>query len=305
MRSRTNSTAEAPRETDTQVAKPQTSVALPADITLKVGPEGRVFVLPRVPLVLHSTYFADLLSNSSTNLTSQTPLQLQILPHHPFADFADFIRSSIYSPNRLIPEYHSVRAHMDAALLGYRLVAKGYYDAAVRQLWAEVKGGWRPSVGGSNQYTQGGAGGADLRARDISAVLYSPHQTYSGGPLTFRSSLDTLVLDAVAASVPVQRIVEWSGARLSTFQFSVSSASLRPSSTYTGHNSPATFPLAPTSFSNHPAPTSQKQHSDPDQERETEWSALYSSNLIFRAAMHRRMHVLDGWRRTLVRSVKE
>jgi hypothetical protein len=52
-----------------------------------------------------------------------------------FQNFVDYMHSSIYSLNTKVPGYRAIRANTDACLLGARLGAKGYAEAAIRQLY--------------------------------------------------------------------------------------------------------------------------------------------------------------------------
>jgi hypothetical protein len=53
---------------------------------------------------------------------------------HAFSNFVDYMRSSIYALNPQFASYHPIRSHIDAALLGAKLGAHAYADAAIRKL---------------------------------------------------------------------------------------------------------------------------------------------------------------------------
>jgi hypothetical protein len=53
---------------------------------------------------------------------------------HAFANFVDYMRSSIYTLNTQVHDFHRVRAGAEASILGERLGALEYADAAIRAL---------------------------------------------------------------------------------------------------------------------------------------------------------------------------
>jgi hypothetical protein len=76
-------------------------------------------------------------SHSSTPITI---LELQDVDPHAFANFVDYMYSSIYSPNTRVPGFRYLRAGRDAAALGSRMGCSEYEDAGVRQVWVLVEG---------------------------------------------------------------------------------------------------------------------------------------------------------------------
>jgi hypothetical protein len=93
----------------------------------------RTWVLPKALLARHSDLFAFLMrecpDREGTELPAVSPVD--------FANFVDYIHSSIYSLNTQVAGYRATRANTDACLLGVRLEAKSYSDAALIQLRSE------------------------------------------------------------------------------------------------------------------------------------------------------------------------
>jgi hypothetical protein len=90
----------------------------------------RAWLLPKALLAKHSTYFAKICAISETNEHN-----LEDVDPRAFANFVDYIRSSIYSLNANTPAFRYVRANAKAALLSIKLGARDYADAAIRQLY--------------------------------------------------------------------------------------------------------------------------------------------------------------------------
>ena len=90
----------------------------------------RTWVLPKPLLARHSELFAFLMreypDREGTELPAVSPAD--------FANFIDYMHSSIYSLNTQVAGYRATRANTDACLLGVRLEAKNYSDAALTQL---------------------------------------------------------------------------------------------------------------------------------------------------------------------------
>jgi hypothetical protein len=97
-------------------------------MTVTVGQ--RAWHLPRALLARHSTFFAQLCrdpAQCSTTLNAAVDA-------HAFANFADYMHSSIYTLNPHVTAFRSIRANTLAYLLGCRLGAQSYSDAALRKL---------------------------------------------------------------------------------------------------------------------------------------------------------------------------
>ncbi|OAL00579.1 hypothetical protein IQ06DRAFT_347933 [Phaeosphaeriaceae sp. SRC1lsM3a] len=95
-----------------------------------VGPDPvsqRTWTLPKALISKHSSCLALKCSSTTVELPSVTP--------HAFANFVDFMHSSIYSVNSQVPDYRPIRADTDACALGLRLGAKEYVVAAMRHLY--------------------------------------------------------------------------------------------------------------------------------------------------------------------------
>lgn len=90
----------------------------------------RTWTLSKAPLAESCWLFYFLFSEDPTI----SEIHLPTVSPHAFADFVDYIRSSIYSVNTHIAGYRSIRAHTDACLLGIQLDADEYRRAATRAL---------------------------------------------------------------------------------------------------------------------------------------------------------------------------
>jgi hypothetical protein len=90
----------------------------------------RTWELPKALLARHSTFFASLFQDYPNR---EEPDLLTVSPTD-FANFVDYMHSNIYSLNTKVAGYRSIRANTDACLLGIRLEAKKYTDAALIQL---------------------------------------------------------------------------------------------------------------------------------------------------------------------------
>jgi hypothetical protein len=107
-----------------------TPLLLPADtVKLIIGssPTQRIWYLPKQLLTRHSTTLTELCTSPS--------IALDEINQHVFANFVDYMRSSIYTLNPQSASYHPIRSHIDAALLGETLGAPSYADAAIRKLY--------------------------------------------------------------------------------------------------------------------------------------------------------------------------
>ncbi|KAF1842075.1 uncharacterized protein K460DRAFT_261247, partial [Cucurbitaria berberidis CBS 394.84] len=91
----------------------------------------RTWLLSRALLARHSNFFADLFQDPN----AKEPVILKDVEPRDFQNFVDYIRSSIYSLNQQTPGYRAIRANTLACLLGIRLGAKAYHDAALRQVY--------------------------------------------------------------------------------------------------------------------------------------------------------------------------
>lgn len=96
-----------------------------------VGPDPnaqRIWTLQKALVSKSSSYLALKCSSSKVTLTLVTP--------HAFANFVDFMHSSIYSVNSRVQNFQSIRADIEACALGTRLGAKDYVIAAARHLYS-------------------------------------------------------------------------------------------------------------------------------------------------------------------------
>ncbi|KAF2828449.1 hypothetical protein CC86DRAFT_273620, partial [Ophiobolus disseminans] len=103
-------------------------------ITVGTDPFQRTWHLPKALLARHSTHLAKLCSNPY-----RKEVLLPDIDARAFANFVDYIHSSIYSLNDKVPDFRRLRASTEAAVLGSNLGAKDYADAAIRQLHASFE----------------------------------------------------------------------------------------------------------------------------------------------------------------------
>jgi hypothetical protein len=115
---------------------PTTIMTLPqhrsGTIKITVGPDpitSRIWHLPRALLTRHSTYLAKYATNPYTH-----SILLRSIEPRDFANFVDYMRSSIYSLNEHVPGYRAIRQNTEAAVLGMKMGSTGYTQAAIRQL---------------------------------------------------------------------------------------------------------------------------------------------------------------------------
>jgi hypothetical protein len=101
-------------------------------IKITVGPDpttSRIWHLPRTLLTQHSTH----LTKFATNPYNHSILLPSIEPRD-FANFVDYLRSSIYSLNEHVLSYRAIRQNAEAAVLGIKMGSTRYRQAAIRQL---------------------------------------------------------------------------------------------------------------------------------------------------------------------------
>jgi hypothetical protein len=105
--------------------------ALTGTIKLTIGPppSQRTWHLPRSLLARHSRTLGLISANAF-----QTAVSLPHLDARAFANFVDYMRSSIYSLNEHVPAFRAVPHHTHAYVLGTALGARAYSAAAMRQL---------------------------------------------------------------------------------------------------------------------------------------------------------------------------
>jgi hypothetical protein len=89
----------------------------------------RVWYLPKALLSRHSTHLAELCTNPF-----RSEIALPAIDPHAFANFVDYMRSSIYTLNSQVHSFHPIRAGTEACLLGETLGATEYADVAMRAL---------------------------------------------------------------------------------------------------------------------------------------------------------------------------
>ncbi|KAH9871663.1 hypothetical protein J1614_005918 [Plenodomus biglobosus] len=109
------------------------SPPVPGTIKVIVGADTtsqRIWYLPELLLKRHSQLVASLLESKPDKI-----ITLGELDPRDFANFVDYMRSSIYSVNTQVPEYSAVRTHAKSCLLGAALGAQDYCNAALQKLY--------------------------------------------------------------------------------------------------------------------------------------------------------------------------
>ncbi|KAF1920793.1 hypothetical protein BDU57DRAFT_509225 [Ampelomyces quisqualis] len=100
-------------------------------LALTIGPPHlqRSWTLPRPLLAKHSTHLAALAANPFRKNAT-----LAHIDPRAFANFVDYMHSSIYTLNTRVAGFRSITAGLQAVELGQKLGAKAYVSAAVRRL---------------------------------------------------------------------------------------------------------------------------------------------------------------------------
>lgn len=144
----------------------------------------RTWHLSKALLTHHSTYLADICTNPF--ITSVT---LEDVDIRAFANFVDYMRSSIYTLNELIPGYRRVHEGIKACLLGQKLGCRAYSNAAIINLHV----GFEPltQLKGSNKRL------STIRAEDIDFVCRSTNKDGNNNDIC--KGLRQLFHDAVAS----------------------------------------------------------------------------------------------------------
>jgi hypothetical protein len=94
----------------------------------------RAWTLPKSLLAHHTTFFQQYCTDASIN-----EVELEDVDARYFADFVDFIRSSIFSLNKRVPGYMPIRHTINAYILGEKLGAEQYSAAAMKCLYGLVE----------------------------------------------------------------------------------------------------------------------------------------------------------------------
>jgi hypothetical protein len=89
----------------------------------------RTWYLPKALLMRHSTYFAELCTNPF-----RINAILDDVDVRAFANFVDYMRSSIYTLNEQILGFRRIHEGIKACLLGQKLGARAYSNAAISSL---------------------------------------------------------------------------------------------------------------------------------------------------------------------------
>ena len=113
---------------------PNTPSPITGTLEVSVGSDTRdrkTWKLPKALLARHATFFDALVQDPN----AKGPVTIDEVEPRDFQNFVDYMHSSIYSLNQQAPGYRAIRANTTACLLGIRLGAKAYHDAAIRQLY--------------------------------------------------------------------------------------------------------------------------------------------------------------------------
>jgi hypothetical protein len=94
----------------------------------------RVWTLPKSLLAHHTTFFQRFCTDPSIN-----EVELKDIDARCFANFVDFMRSSIFSLNKQVPGFKSIRHSIDAYILSEKLGAERYSAAAMTCLYGLVE----------------------------------------------------------------------------------------------------------------------------------------------------------------------
>jgi hypothetical protein len=108
------------------------TLSQPRVIKVIVGADSatqRTWYLPKALLIRHSTYLAQLCTNSF-----RKEITLEDVDIRAFANFVDYMRSSIYTLNEQIPTFRRIHEGAKACLLGEKLGATTYSNAALSSL---------------------------------------------------------------------------------------------------------------------------------------------------------------------------
>ncbi|KAH7088207.1 hypothetical protein FB567DRAFT_620497 [Paraphoma chrysanthemicola] len=179
-----NNPAPPVRHRTSRSARPLPTPARPTgNITVTLN--HRTWYLPKALLAQHSTYFATLCRDPTCNAITLD----NSVDSTAFANFIDYIRSSIYTLNSKVANFHAIHANSTAYLLGQYLGAITYRDTALCALHALFK-----SRAGMQSHAQS----SSIQASDVDFV-YQNTQVEDG--------LRRLFADAVACHWPSADVV--------------------------------------------------------------------------------------------------
>jgi hypothetical protein len=177
----------------------------PDTITLTVGTKTQqTWTLPKSLLAKQSLVFRSLFTEDIVVSEKELPT---ITPQA-FADFVNFLRSSIYATNTKAEGYSTIRANVDACILGIQLGAEDYRIAALRTLYKIFEPQARSPLSNTIRSV--------IRARDIEYVCvhagagnlaFSPCDTDATG---YMRGLRMMCFDALAAHWTQRNVVFFS-----------------------------------------------------------------------------------------------
>ena len=171
-------------------------------ITVGTTPQAqRTYTLPTHHLSTHSVYIRNLCSSST--FSSITSLTLPTTTQTTFQDYIDYTRSCIYSPHKRAADYHPLRSHVSAWVLGEKLEDEEFKTAALRCLYDTIGANGCGSSGG------GGVAQSPIQPADVEFVCA---KTEEG------SVLRAMLFDAVAS--------HWRQAEVLSINYNVSVSSL-------------------------------------------------------------------------------
>ncbi|KAH7346107.1 hypothetical protein BKA66DRAFT_397679, partial [Pyrenochaeta sp. MPI-SDFR-AT-0127] len=145
----------------------------------------RTWVLSKSLLARHSKYIANIIKQDS----EEEEVFIIDLEPGEFQNFVDYMYSSIYSLNTHVTGYRATMDNAMACLLGEKLSAKEYSDAAMRQLYMIFQPLARLRTSNARK--------SSIKASDIEYICRNtvPHSS----TLQQRSGIRKLFFDAVAS----------------------------------------------------------------------------------------------------------
>ncbi|KAF2006866.1 hypothetical protein P154DRAFT_529274 [Amniculicola lignicola CBS 123094] len=102
----------------------------------KPSTETRNFTIPKSLLSGRSTYLHNAIISQHQTSTSGTIIPIFDTRPAMFQNFIDYLHSNIYSLNRQAVSFHPLLSHISAYILGEKLGAQQWKNAALRQLWS-------------------------------------------------------------------------------------------------------------------------------------------------------------------------
>ncbi|PVH94812.1 hypothetical protein DM02DRAFT_618340 [Periconia macrospinosa] len=124
-----------------------------------------------------------------------------------FQNLVDYMHSNIYSLNTHRSDYHPLQSHMRAYLLGVRIGATSFANAALRSLCKLVKPGprWTYINGTTKRVLGEGIAAAPFRAADVAFVCEGQEASEKEDAVG-KARLKSVMFDAVAAWLTISEV---------------------------------------------------------------------------------------------------